>query len=64
MGFGFLSAGHGAKGFCQIKAKIMGLSTPGAVNLMAKCHISVGKWDFGSNNGTFHNGHLVHCISI
>ena len=25
-----------------IKAKIMGLSTPGAVNLMAKYHISVG----------------------
>ena len=25
-----------------IKAKIMGLSTPGAVNLIAKCHISAG----------------------
>ena len=41
MGFGFLLAGHGTKGFYQIKAKIMGLSIPGAVNLMAKCHISV-----------------------
>ena len=42
VGFGFLMAGHGAKGFYQIKAKIMGLLTLGAVNLMAKCHISVG----------------------
>ena len=41
MGFGFLSAGHGTKGFYQIKAKIIGLLTPGVVNLMAKCHISV-----------------------
>ena len=40
---------------------------PRVVKVMVKYHICVSsenKGDFGSNNGTFHHWHLVHCISI
>ena len=60
MGFGFLSAGHGTKGFYQFSV-IMGLLTPGAVKVTAKYCVSL---DFRPSTMEFSTRHLALCNRI